>query len=100
MSEQPEKEPMTVKEAISSSEKDEWINAMENKMRSIETNKVWDLFKLPKDKKTIGCKWVYKRKVGVDGSVERYKARLVAKGYSQQHGLDYDEPSVQWQDLI
>ena len=58
MSEQPEKEPMTVKEAISSSEKDEWINAMENEMRSIETNKVWDLVKLPKDKKTIGCKWV------------------------------------------
>ena len=64
---------------------------MEKEMRSIETNEVWELVKLPKGKKTIGCKWVYKRKVGVDGAVERHKACLVAKGYSQQYGLDYDE---------
>ena len=34
---------------------------------------------------------MYKQKVGVDGSVERYKARLVTKDYSQQYELDYDE---------
>ena len=56
MSEQPEKEPTTVKEAMSSSEKDKWIVAMEKEMRYIETNEVWDLVKLPKNKKTIGCK--------------------------------------------
>ena len=60
-------------------------------MRSIEANELWELVELPKGKKTIGCQWVYKCKLGVDGSVERYKARLVAKGFSQQYGLDYDE---------
>ena len=39
----------------------------------------------------IGCKWVYKKKIGVDGQVETYKARLVAKGYLQKQGIDYDE---------
>ena len=76
---------------MSSPEKEKWKEAMQKEMKSIDTNKVWELVKLPKGKKTIGCKWVYKRKTDADGSLERYKARLVAKGYSQQHGLDYDE---------
>ena len=39
--------------------------------------------------KPIGCKWVYKRKKGVDGKVETYKARPVEKGYSKKSGFDY-----------
>ena len=46
---------------------------------------------LPKGKKKVGSKWVYKVKTGADGSVERYKARLVAQGYTQKFGTDYDE---------
>jgi histone deacetylase 1/2 len=40
------------------------------------------LVALPKDKKVIGCKWVYKVKHNADWSVSKYKARLVAKGYA------------------
>ena len=85
------KKPVTVKEAMSSPEKEKWKDAMDKKIRSIKAIEVWELVKLQKGKKTVGCKWVYKQKVGIDGSVERYKAHLVAKGYSQQYGLDYDE---------
>jgi hypothetical protein len=35
------------------------------------------------EKKPIGCKWVFKKKICLDDSVEKYKARLVTKGYSQ-----------------
>ena len=60
-------------------------------MESLHSNNVWNLVELPKDRKTVGSKRVFKRKVGVDGSVERHKARLVAQGFSRRHGLDYDK---------
>ncbi len=46
---------------------------------------------MPKDKKTIGCKWVYKVKHNVNGFVNKYKTGLVAKGYAQVYGIDYEE---------
>ena len=46
---------------------------------------------LPKEKKTIGYKWVYKVKHNSDGSISKYKARLVAKGHAHTHGIDYEE---------
>jgi uncharacterized membrane protein YbaN (DUF454 family) len=49
------------------------------------------LVTLPKDKKAIGCKWMYKIKHNADGSVSRYKTRLVAKGYAKTYGIDYEE---------
>ena len=55
------------------------------------SNQVWDLVKAPNGIKPVGCKWVYKRKRGIDGKVETFKARLVAKGYSQKEGIDYEE---------
>ena len=51
----------------------------------------WDLVPLPKGRKHVRCKWVYKTKYAQDGSVERIKARLFAKGFSQVEGIDYNE---------
>ena len=55
---------------------------MKEELESIEKNKVWELVDLPSDRKPIGCNWVLKKKIKVDGSLERYKARLVAKRYA------------------
>jgi hypothetical protein len=49
------------------------------------------LVPLPKDKKPISCKWVFKIKHGVDGEVERYKVRLMARGFTQTFRMDYNE---------
>ncbi|GKD92500.1 putative ribonuclease H-like domain-containing protein [Tanacetum coccineum] len=46
---------------------------------------------LPKGKRAIGTKWVYRNKKDERGIVVRNKARLVAQGYTQEEGIDYDE---------
>uniref|UniRef100_A0A2N9ID98 CCHC-type domain-containing protein n=1 Tax=Fagus sylvatica TaxID=28930 RepID=A0A2N9ID98_FAGSY len=85
-------DPSTFQEAIESSEKDKWMEAMVEENESLSKNKTWELTELPKGKKPIGCKWVFKKKEAVsEKEGERFKARLVAKGYSQRHGIDYDD---------
>ena len=84
-------EPTSVKEVMNSPNKEKWEDAMKDELKSLQKNDVWELVKLPNGRKTVGSKWVFKEKIGDDGSIERYKVRLVAQGYSQQRGLDYDE---------
>ncbi|KAM2367927.1 hypothetical protein ACFXTH_045552 [Malus domestica] len=65
---------------------------MGDEMNSLLKNKTWELAKLPKGKKVIGCKWVYAKKEDADEKNNvRFKARLVAKGYAQKEGIDYNE---------
>ena len=64
---------------------------MNEEYRSLMENDTWDLVPLPKGRKLIICKWIYRNKYASDGSVERYKARLFAKGFSQVKGIDYNE---------
>jgi hypothetical protein len=54
-------------------------------------NKTWHLVPPDKVKNVIDCKWVYKVKRKVGGSLDRYKARLVAKGFNQRYGIDYED---------
>ena len=96
------KELVTVAEALSGSEKEQWRNAMEQEMKSLYLNDVWDLVELPKRSQVVGNKWVFRKKLKADGSVERYKARLVAQGFSQREGVDYDEtfsPVIRFESL-
>ncbi|GJW73233.1 retrotransposon protein, putative, ty1-copia subclass [Tanacetum coccineum] len=67
------------------------FNAMNVEMQSMKDNEVWDLVELPPNGKTVGSKWLFKKKTDMDGAVHTYKARLVAKGYTQTPGIDYEE---------
>jgi hypothetical protein len=69
----------------------DWDITMNEEYHSLMENDTWDLVPLPKGRKLVICKWVYKTKYASDGSVERHKARLVAKGFSQVEGIDYNE---------
>ncbi|CAL9028826.1 unnamed protein product [Prunus brigantina] len=81
-------DPITYTEAV---KEEKWREAMDNEIMSIEKNQTWELTDLPKGKKTIGVKWVFRTKLNEKGEVDKHKARLVAKGYKQKHGIDYKE---------
>jgi hypothetical protein len=51
-----------------------WLEAMEDEIRSMSTNRVWDLDEIPKGAKTVCCKWVYKTKCDSKGNIKRFKA--------------------------
>ena len=61
--------PTSFKEAMRSTHSSKWLEAMQDEMRSMSTNGVWDLEIIPKEAKIVGCKWVYKTK----GNIERFK---------------------------
>lgn len=64
---------------------------MKSEIESMHFNQVWDLLEPPEGVKSIGCKWIYKKKRGADGKVETFKARLVAKCFTQKEEIDYEE---------
>ncbi|GJX59981.1 putative ribonuclease H-like domain-containing protein [Tanacetum coccineum] len=64
---------------------------MQEELLQFKLQKVWTLVDLPKGKRVIGTKWVYKNKKDGRGIVVRNKARLVAQGYTQEEGIDYDK---------
>jgi hypothetical protein len=43
----------------------------------------------PSGSKPTGCKWIFKKKMKSDGSIDKYKARLVVKGFRQSKSIDY-----------
>ena len=86
-----ETDPYSYEEAMNDIDAHHWVKAMKFELDSMYSNQVWDLVKVPNGIKPVGCKWVYKRKRGIDGKVETIKARLVAKGYPKKEGIDYEE---------
>ncbi|CAI7762474.1 unnamed protein product [Closterium sp. NIES-54] len=66
-------EPATLKEALESSDAEEWKKAMESELKSIEENGTWELVELPEGRKAITSKWLFKIKSDADGKIERYE---------------------------
>lgn len=67
---------------------------MDDEFHSLKSKGVIKIIKrseLPKGRKTMKSKWVYKKKLKADGSVERYKARYKVKGFTQRKGIDFNE---------
>jgi hypothetical protein len=68
-----------------------WDTTMNEEYHSLMENDTWDLVPLPKGRKIVKCKWVYRTKYALDGSVDRHKAQLVSKVFSQVEGIGYNE---------
>ena len=84
-----ETDHITLKETLSSHDSIFWKEAVNDEMKSLISNKTWKLVDLPPGCKIIGCKWVLRKKLKPDGSIDKYKARLVAKGFKQLEGLEF-----------
>nr|GEU66935.1 putative ribonuclease H-like domain-containing protein [Tanacetum cinerariifolium] len=68
-----------------------WIEAMQEELLQFKMQKVWVLVDLPKGKRAICSKWVFRNKKDERRIVIKNKARLVAQGHTQEEGIDYDE---------
>jgi hypothetical protein len=86
-----EDDPTSFEEAMRSVNSSKWTAAMEDEMKSMSANKVWDLEEIPKGAKRVSCKWVYNTECDSKGNVEIFKAQLVAKAVTQREGIDYNE---------
>ena len=62
--------PNSASEALKSHEKKDWRSAMEDEIKSLNDNDVFDLVDSPDGKKTVGSKGVFKEKGAADGSTE------------------------------
>ncbi|GJS03564.1 putative RNA-directed DNA polymerase [Tanacetum coccineum] len=84
-------EPANYRAALLDPESKKWLDAMNVEMQSMKDNDVWVLVELPPNARTVGSKWLFKKKTDMDGAVYIFKARLVAKGFTQTYGVDYEE---------
>ena len=66
---QMEDDPTSFEEAMRSDHSSKWLEAMEDEMKSMNANKVWDIEIILKGPKTVGCGWVYKIKLDSQGNI-------------------------------
>lgn len=83
-------EQISLREAMSGSEKDQWEDAMKQELKSFQDCDSWEIVDRPSGGTVVKNKWVFKKKYNIKGEV-RYRARLVAKGFTQKKGIDYNE---------
>jgi hypothetical protein len=79
--------PKTIEEAYLSLDADFWKRQFRvrwNLLCLMEHGRWLIILRVP-----VGCKWVFKKKLRPDVTIEKYKARLVAKSYTQKEGEDY-----------
>ncbi|KAK9769258.1 putative Integrase catalytic domain-containing protein [Seiridium cardinale] len=84
-------EPKSLNQAKYSPQWLQWYKAMGSEHKSLVDNRTWKLCQLPKGRRALTGKWVYKVKTNQDGEVERYKARWVVRGFEQTDGVDFNE---------
>ena len=84
-------EPECFEEAMESEEKQNWLEAMQDEMKSLHDNHTYDLVKLPKGKRSLENRWIFRVKHESNFASLRYKARLVVKGFKQRKSVDFNE---------
>ena len=97
-----DEDPKTYKQAMKLPHAAAWVEACAAEVASLVENKVFEVVARPAAKTVITSKWVFKRKKGLPGKVEKYKTRVVASGFMQEEGVDYAEiysPTVKFESI-
>jgi hypothetical protein len=82
----------TVREVVDSEDGKLWKKDMVEELASFDKSEAWDLVEFLNRRNPIGSKWVFEKKLNVEGKVEKCKlAWLVEKGYSKVEGIDFGE---------
>ena len=62
-----EGEPTDFQQVCEDEHNKEWTKAMEEEMNSLRKNRTWELVELPKERRALQNKWVYKIKHESEG---------------------------------
>ncbi|GJX48062.1 retrotransposon protein, putative, ty1-copia subclass [Tanacetum coccineum] len=89
-------EPANYKAALLDPESKKWLDVMNVEMQSMKDNDVWVLFELPPNARTVGSKWLFKKKTDMDGAIYVFKARLAEKGLHSNLQAAYNDYEI-WQ---
>jgi hypothetical protein len=84
--------PATYREAMASTDAQEWRASMDREMGSCAEQQAWDLIarsSVPRGHPILKPKWVFKIKVDQQGHIEVFKSRITPKGFQQREGVDY-----------
>ncbi|KAK1693822.1 hypothetical protein QYE76_010519 [Lolium multiflorum] len=90
-------EPATYAEAVAFVDRVKWISAMQEEMQSLDKNGTWDVVLLPKQKKFVRYKWIFKRKEGLSpNEPPRFKASSIRAffGIVAMHDLELEQLDV------
>jgi hypothetical protein len=68
--------PKTLSQAYASPDAEYWKNAVRSEMDSIMSNGAWEITDCPNRCKPIGCKWIFKKKLRHDGTIESTRLDL------------------------
>ena len=80
-------DPKTYKQAMKLPDSAKWKEACDAKVASLVENSVFQVVDRPASHHIITSKWVFKKKKGLSGAVEKYKARVVNRGLCKRRGL-------------
>ena len=81
-------EPKNYEDAVTCADASRWIPSMDEEVKEIIANDVWDVVNPPPGVSILTGKFAYKVKTNADGEVTRYKSRWCARGFEQELGVD------------
>lgn len=79
-----------------------WRDAIHAELTALAPNGTWEETVPPRGANIVTSKWVFRRKLHTDGSLDKLKARLVARDFSQTYDVDYEDtfaPTVKFDTL-